>query len=106
MSGNVVLFGMGSAVLVETTLPAGVEIDIDEAVFLQTRGFECIGLRDHVCLRQEVALDGLLAEAAPAEIGFLAGVVDLCARAGQESDNTVITMRKERYIGSHTIRPR
>ena len=53
----------GPAVLVETTLPAGIEIDIDEAVFLQTRGFECIGLRDHVCLRQEVALDGLLAEA-------------------------------------------
>jgi len=31
------------------------------------------------------ALDGLLAEAAPAEIGFLAGVIDLCPRAGQES---------------------
>ena len=31
------------------------------------------------------ALDGLLAEAAPAEIGFLAGVIDLCPRPGQES---------------------
>jgi len=93
----------GPAVLVETTLPAGIEIDIDEAVFLQTRGFECIGLRDHVCLRQEVALDGLLAEAAPAEIGFLAGVVDLCARAGQESDNHCNHGEKGKIHRSHTI---
>ncbi len=73
------------AIPVEAALPAGIEVDIDEAVVLQARGFERVGLRDHVRLRQKVALDGLLAEAAPAKIGFLAGVVDLCARAGQES---------------------
>jgi hypothetical protein len=87
--------------LVETTLPAGIEIDIDEAVLLQAGGFECVGLGDHVRLGQEVALDRLLAEAAPAKIRFLAGVIDLSACAGQESDNGCNYSEKGEIPGSH-----
>jgi hypothetical protein len=72
-------------------------------VVLQARGSECVGLRDHVRLREEVALDGLLAEAAPAEIGFLSGVIDLCARAGQESYNPCDYGEKGEILRSHTI---
>ncbi len=93
----------GPAALVETTLPAGIEVDVDEAVLLQARGFECVGLGDHVRLRQEVALDGLLAEAAPAEIGFLAGVIHLGGRAGQESDNPCNYGVKGEILQFHTI---
>src|SRR6266496_210571 len=106
ISGNVVLSGMGLPFPSKLTLPARIEIDVDEAVVLQARGFECIGLRDHVRLRQEVALDGLLAEAAPAKIGFLAGVIDLCARAGQESDNHCNHGEKGKIRLSHRSRPR
>jgi hypothetical protein len=95
----------GSSVLIERTLPAGIEVDIDETMFLQARGLERVGLRDHVRLRQEVTLDGLLAETAPAEIWFLSGVIDLSACAGQESDKCCNYSEKGEIPGSHNQRP-
>ena len=69
-----------AAVCVKASLPAGVDVDVLEAVRLQSGSSERIGLCLDICLSEKVAIDGLLAECAPAEIGPLAYTIDLCDR--------------------------
>jgi hypothetical protein len=64
-------------VCVEAAHPARVHVDVFEAVSLQSRGLERIGLRHDVGLCQEIARQSLLAEAAPAEVGVISQAVHL-----------------------------
>ena len=66
-----------TAIRIKGRHPAGVDIDVLEAVLLQAGGCESIGLRLNVGLSKEITIDGLLAEGAPTEIRFFAYVVDL-----------------------------
>ena len=70
--------GNRSPVRVKRGHPSRVDIDVLEAMLLKPRGCQRIRLRLNVGLRKKTAVDGLLAEGAPAKIGFLSYAVHLC----------------------------
>src|ERR1700733_12721294 len=72
--------GDGPAIGIKTSLPTGVDIDVVEAVRLQSRGPKCIGLGADIGLRQKTGIDGLLTECAPAEVWPLPNAIHLCGR--------------------------
>jgi hypothetical protein len=67
----------GTAIGIEAALPSGIDIDVLETLLLKTGGGKGIGLRHNVGLSEEGAVDGLLAESAPAEVRFLANIIHL-----------------------------
>src|ERR1700728_4677620 len=72
--------GDGPPIGVKTPLPARVDIDVVEAVWLQSRGRERIGLGADISLRQKAGIEGLLTETAPAEVRPLPDSIHLCGR--------------------------
>jgi hypothetical protein len=69
--------GNRAAVRIKSGHPSRVDIDVLEAMLLKPRGCQGIRLRLNVGLRKKTAVDGLLAEGAPAKIGFLPYAVHL-----------------------------
>ncbi len=64
-----------SAIGVEAALPSRVDVDIAEAMLLESGGLECVGLGLDVGLGEKAAVNRLFAEGAPAKIGSLADTV-------------------------------
>src|ERR1700722_3212783 len=87
--------GDGPAIGIKTSLPTGVDIDVVEAVRLQSRGPKCIGLGADIGLRQKTGIDGLLTECAPAEVWPLPNAIHLCA--GFLWSNKVAGERESNY---------
>jgi hypothetical protein len=96
--------GNGPPIGIETALPARIHVDVVVAVGTQARRNHGVGLLDDVGLGEEVIVDCLLAESAPAQIRFLRYAVDLRASHGgygEQSRSQCTATQQGPVIGVH-----
>ncbi len=93
------------AIAVEAALPSRVDVDVAEAVLLDSGSLEGVGLGLDIGLGKKASVNRLLAECAPAKIGFVADAVNLGA-GGREEGAKEETGGCDRKKGSHGVTSR